>query len=376
VQVVLSNSSYKWGGVHAVTELLARGLLARGHEVTVLARPDSQLERRMQGVAPTVPILRGTDLGPVVIARCARALLTTRAQVVVTLMDKDLRLTGVAARLLRLPVVARRSEDRPLAGRWRSFFYRRVATHVVANSEATRATLLESTPALGPRGIQVIRNGIGVDAFANAVPARLDLPPNAVVFGFLGRFEERKGVQELLDAWPPVAAAVPAAHLVLVGGGALEARARQRMAGDERVRFTGYRTDAAALLRAFDVVVMPSHWEGFGLVAAEAMGAGLPVIGTDASSLPEIVRDGVSGRLVPVRDAAALARAMTELGTDAELRARMGRAGLAIARREFTAEVMVDRWEALLQRIVDARAGRQETGVRGEPPQPLATTGA
>jgi len=359
VQVVLSNSSFKWGGVHTVTELLARGLAARGHDVTVFCRPDSELQQRMRTVAPAVPILHGPDLGPAVIARCARALVRARAQVVITIMDKDLRLTGMAARLAKLPVIARRANDQPLEGPWRRFFYQRVATHVVANSEATRRTLLDSAPALRRRGIEVIRNGIDVDTFASALPAALGLPGDAIVFGFVGRFDERKGVHELLDAWPAVAAAVPAAHLVLVGRGGLEAAAHERLGGDARVHFTGYRADVAALLRAFDVLVMPSHWEGFGLVAAEAMAAGVPVIAGDASSLRELVRDGVNGRLVPIRDAAALARAMTQLGTDAVLRARMGGEGEEIARREFHADIMLDRWEGLLARVVgDNHEGR------------------
>ena len=352
MQVVLSNSSFKWGGVHTVTELLARGLAARGHGVTVFCRPDSELQKRLKSVAPTVPILHGPDLGPAVIARCARALVRARAQVVITIMDKDLRLTGMAARLAKLPVIARRANDQPLEGAWRRFFYQRVATHVVANSEATRSTLLASAPVLRRRGIEVIRNGIDVDVFASASPALLDLPADAVVFGFVGRFDARKGLHELVDAWPAVAAAVPAAHLVLVGRGGLEAEAHERLDCDPRVHFTGYRDDVAALLRAFDVLVMPSHWEGFGLVAAEAMAAGVPVIAGNASSLRELVRDGVNGRLVPVRDAAALARTMTELGTDAELRARMGGKGMEIARREFHADTMLDRWEALLERVV------------------------
>jgi glycosyltransferase involved in cell wall biosynthesis len=354
VRVVLSNSSFKWGGVHTVTELLARGLGERGHAVTVFGRPGSELQRRLAHTAPFEAILRGPDLGPAVIARCARALERVRAEVVVTIMDKDLRLTGIAARLARLPVVARRANDQPLLGPWRRFFYRRVATHVVANSEATRRTLLESAPILGRRGIEVIYNGIAVDAFANALPIDLGLPQDAIVFGFVGRFEARKGLHELVQAWPAVAAAVPAAHLVLVGRGALEGDLRARLGDDARVRFAGYASDVAPLLRSFHVLVMPSHWEGFGLVAVEGMAAGLPVIAGNASSLRELVREGVTGRLVDARDAPALARAMIELGRSDELRRAMGAAGQETARREFGEATMVDRWERFLQSVIAA----------------------
>jgi glycosyltransferase involved in cell wall biosynthesis len=172
-----------------------------------------------------------------------------------------------------------------------------------------------------------------------------------VAFGFIGRFEERKGILELLQAWPNVVATVPHAHLVFVGKGELELEMQHRLGRNANVHFLGYRTDVPSLLRTFDVVVIPSHWEGFGLVAAEAMAAGRAVIASHASSLPELIRDGVNGRTVPPRDAGALAKAMIELARDPALRARFAREGLNIARAEFSLVRMIDQWEALLDRV-------------------------
>jgi glycosyltransferase involved in cell wall biosynthesis len=352
MRIVLSNSSWKWGGVHFVTESLARGLAARGHDVTLFCRPGSELESRMRGTARLEPILRGMDFGPRAIARAALALRRHRTEVVVVLMDKDLRLTGVAARLLRIPVVVRRANDRPLASARARFFYRALATRVVANSAATRSTLLASAPALARRGVEVIHNGIDVEAFARAAPADLGLPENAIAFGFLGRFEVRKGLHELMRAWPAVAGALPDALLVLVGRGDLDDEIRAWARRVPGVLCAGYRRDVAAVLRALDVLVIPSHWEGFGLVAAEGMAAGIPVVASNTSSLPELIRDGVSGRLVPPGDAGALAQAMIELGSDEALRGSLGDGGQASARREFPAERMVERWDELLRDVV------------------------
>lgn len=348
MRIVLSNSSWKWGGVHFVTEALARGFGGRGHDVTLFCRPGSELEARMRGIVPLEPFLRGPDFGPLVTGRAVSMLRQRKADVVLALMDKDLRLTGVAARLLRIPVVVRRANDRPLSSARTRFFYRTLATHVVANSHATRETLLASAPGLARRGIDVIPNGIDVEAVAGADPADLGLAPDAIVFGFVGRFEVRKGLRELMHAWPTVARAVPAAHLVLVGRGDLEPELLDWTATTERVVLLGYRGDVAAVLRALDVLVVPSHWEGFGLVAAEGMAAAVPVIASNASSLPELVRDGVTGLLVPPADAGALAGAMVSLASDPDIRAGMGRAGQKIARAEFNLEGMIGRWESLL----------------------------
>jgi glycosyltransferase involved in cell wall biosynthesis len=352
MRIVLSNSSWKWGGVHVVTETLAVGLSARGHDVLLLCRPDSELESRLRGVVRHQGIVSGPDLGPLAIARCASALRRHRAQVVLALMDKDLRLTGVAARLLRIPVVVRRANDRPLRSTFQRFVYRSIASRIVANSAATRATLLGSMPALADRGVDVIYNGIRVEQYRDAPAAPLGLPSGSLAFGFVGRFEERKGLLDLAAAWPRVSAAVPHAYLVLVGRGHLESVLHERFRDQERVVFTGYRSDVPALLHAFDVVVMPSHWEGFGMVAVEAMAAGRPLIATSASSLRELVTDDINGRVVPPRDPHALATGMIELAEDAELRDRLGREGFAIAVRAFTAEHMVGRWEHFLTQTV------------------------
>jgi len=356
MRVVLSNASYAWGGVHQVTEVLARGLPARGHEVTVFVRPDSPLEERMRGVAPVEPILKGMDLSPLAISRAATALRRHRAQVVLTLMKKDVRITGPAAYALGIPVVVRHANDRPF-GRSPHYrlLYNTVAAHHVANSRATRETLLRSSPWLRPQDVTVIHNGIDPARFAAAEPAELSVPAGALAIGFIGRFDERKGLLDLARAWPAVAAALADAHLVLVGKGPAEAAARALLDGAPRVHWLGFRRDVAAALKAMDILAVPSHWEGFGLVAAEALAAGVPVVAADASSLPEIVRDGREGLLVPPGDVEALAAALVRLGRDPAERRRMGAAGPPRVAAEFGLEGMIDRYEALLNRMASLR---------------------
>ena len=96
-----------------------------------------------------------------------------------------------------------------------------------------------------------------------------------------------------------------------------------------------------ALLAACDIVVQPSHWEGFGLVLVEAMAARRPVVATAVSAIPEVVRDGETGLLVPPHDPDALARALLQLCGDPEHRTRLGAAGAARVQSHFTAERMV-----------------------------------
>jgi glycosyltransferase involved in cell wall biosynthesis len=357
MRIVLSNASFKWGGVHRITELLAAGFEERGHDLLVLCRPGSALEDRLRGRFGIASIAKGMDFSPLAIARIAATLKRYRAQVVLTLMDKDLRLTGPAARMLGLPVIARRANDQPIdAGPYARLIYGRIPTHHIANSEATRTTLLHSAPWLSPDRVSVIYNGIDVETIAATAPAFLPVPRDSIVIGFVGRLETRKGVLDLLTAWPHIAQHAARAQLVIAGRGPLEDQIHDRANQLERVTFLGYRDDVPALLKRCDLIAVPSHWEGFGLIAAEAMAAGKPVVASNTSSLPEIVRDGVDGLLVAPHQPQALAEALLGLVHNADLRQQLGQAGLQRVRERFTHGRMVSEYERTTSNFL--RSGR------------------
>ncbi|HSJ26471.1 MAG TPA: glycosyltransferase family 4 protein [Longimicrobiales bacterium] len=169
----------------------------------------------------------------------------------------------------------------------------------------------------------------------------------ALIVARMNAAERFKGHDALLDAWPAIRGAVPGARLVVVGGGDDVDRLRHRAAAlrlGAAVRFTGHVSDATlAALRAHAAFfVMPSANEGFGLVYLEAMRAGLACIGGDADAAAEIIVDGQTGLLVRPDDTAALAAAVSRLFLEPELTRRMGDAGAARARRDYT----LDRFQA------------------------------
>jgi glycosyltransferase involved in cell wall biosynthesis len=359
MNVVLSNASGSWGGVTKVTEVLARGLLARGHEVVVFCRPASPLAERMRGVVPLEPVLKGMDLSPVALTRAAAALRRHRPDAAVMLMKKDVRLTGPAARLLGIPVVIRHANDQALEDNaYFRLLYGAIPAHHVTNARATRRTIMGSAPWLRADDVSVIYNGIDTAPFDAAEPANLGLPPGAVAMGFVGRFDVHKGVRDLAAAWPTVAGALPDAHLVVTGKGPLEDELRATLADASRVHFLGYRKDVPAVMKALDVLVLPSYTEGAPNVVQEAMAAGRAVVASAVSGTPELVDDGATGLLFPAGDRDALTRALLAVGGDAGLRARMGAAGRARVEREFTMDAMVDAYESLLGRLASAKKRR------------------
>ncbi len=285
----------------------------------------------------------------------------------------------LAARPLRIPVLSTSHivERRPLW--WHFALDRRTARwcrRIVCVSEAVRRFQQQRT-GLPDAIYEVVPNGIDLDRFADppsklSVRQRLHLPEKALVVGTLGRFDPQKGMDLLVQAAAEPALASREIVVVLAGYGpeeeALRRMGRRLMLGPGRLRFAGYQESAESYLPALDLFVCPSRWEGFGLVVAEAMACGLPVVASAVDSLPELVRDGVEGRLVPPEDPGAIARVAAELLADPEARRRMGAAGRERAER-FSLGRMAADYERIYAELLEGEGGRGGSAAVTPPPE-------
>lgn len=190
----------------------------------------------------------------------------------------------------------------------------------------------------------------------DALKQELGLSADSILMGLVCRLVEQKGVRYALEAFQQVATDSPDAHLLIAGEGPLRAalQAQANSAGlGKRVHFLGWRGDIPVLMAGLDVFLIPSLWEGFGLVMLEAMAQQRPIIGSGVSAIPEVVHDGETGLLVPPRDPAQLAQAMRLLLVDKPLRQHMGLLGRDRLETHFSAEKMVEDTAALYHTLVD-----------------------
>ena len=216
--------------------------------------------------------------------------------------------------------------------------------HIVTLSEEWARRIAGITA--NPR-VSVIPNMVDMRAF-RAAPPRQGEGPELL---FLGRLEATKGVDELLQAAARLRARFPLLRLVIAGAGdvcAVEARAGALGIGDA-LELPGWVVGERkqALLGRASVFVLPSHVENMPVSVLEAMAAGLPVVATTVGAIPEMVEDGVTGLLVPPRDAEALAGAIETLLSDPQRRRRMGEAGRARAQRHYSVDRVMPRLEAI-----------------------------
>jgi len=173
---------------------------------------------------------------------------------------------------------------------------------------------------------------------------RLGIPNGVPVIGFVGRFTRDKGIPELVTAFAQLRQTWPELRLLLVGdfedGDPVPPGIRQQIETDSHIVRTGFVADAAPYYGLMEVLAVPTYREGFPGVSIEAQACGVPVVTTTATGAIDSIVDGVTGFLVPVGNAQALAARIDQLLRDPQLRAHMGQSGRALVVREFRQEVV------------------------------------
>ena len=245
-------------------------------------------------------------------------------------------------RISDTPPSAKRRAANHLLGR----FPRRV----FAVSEHLKGHLVAE--GFAPESVAVVYNGIDVGplpdpAVRAGIREQLALTEADVLIGTIGRLEPVKDFETLIRA---VAQLMPTLRgkLLIIGDGPERARLEQVVREQPQpldVHFLGHRDDARQWLAGCDIYVNSSISEGVSLTILEAMAAALPIVATQVGGTPEVV-DESCGRLIPSRDASALADALLKLARDADLRRKLGRLARLRAESRFTVQRMVDQYRA------------------------------
>lgn len=270
----------------------------------------------------------------------------------------------IVGALARVPVIISTIHNENFGGplRERLLAYTdRLATRTVAISQTVYDAMIQKR--VVPHGrLEMIPNGISLDEFhvpkqeeALQLRQALGIPEGITLFVAVGRLRKQKGYPYLLDAVDILRKTHSAFTVLVLGDGELQ----EALAGDiekrkmgEYITLCGDTPDVKKYLYAADVFVMPSLWEGLPLALLEASACGLPAIASSVGAVPSVLKDGISGMLVPPQDSKALAQKMQEMcQRSSKARREMGKAAREIVEEHFGEKPMLLRYDSLYARL-------------------------
>lgn len=353
------------------------GLDAAGYEVIGCSAPGPHIEALDRMGIRHIPLQHATrSMDPTADVRALAELLgvfrTEAPDVVHTHNPKPGVYGRIAARLARVPMVVNTVHG--LYAQPDDRLVRRVAVYSAERiaSTCSDAELVQNIEDIATlerlriprRKLHLLGNGVDLDRFApepsGAVRARLraelGLADDEVAVLVVGRLVWEKGYREVFEAAARTQQSNPKIRWIVVGPFE-EGKADGFTEGDldkariHGVTFAGYRSDVEDLYQAADLYVLASYREGFPRSAMEAAACGLPIVATDIRGCRQVVDDGVTGYLVPVRSAIGLADAVERLAGDAALRGQMSTAALAKARAEFDDRAQIELTISIYQRL-------------------------
>jgi glycosyltransferase involved in cell wall biosynthesis len=327
---------------------LIEGLKKRGVENLLACRADCDLARAASPFAEVHGMPMAGDADVLILPRLYRLIRQTRPDLVHlhSRIGADVW-GGIAARLAGVPVVHSRRQDNPEKP-WMVALKYSLHDRVVAISEGIAQKLLAE--GLPPEKLRMVRSAVDAAPYlATPDPARfraeLGLPEGSRTVGVVAQLIRRKGHRFLLEAMPELLAQFPNLHAVFFGKGPEEAALREQAAAmglAERVVFAGFRDDLPRLLPCLDLLVHPALMEGLGVSLLQASAAAVPIVASRAGGIPEAVRDGENGLLVPPGDVPALRDAVARVLGDPNLARRLGATGREMALQEFSVDGMVE----------------------------------
>ncbi|SDE06036.1 Glycosyltransferase involved in cell wall bisynthesis [Pricia antarctica] len=340
------NSTEAWGGGEKWHLEASGHLHALGYPVLVIAHIRGELYNRLLDSDIQCLGIRVTNLSFLNLLKLKsieKILERHNVGTIVMNLSRDLKLAGLASKWAGIErIIYRRGSAIPIKNSWLNrYYFKTVVSEVLANSHATKKTVLVNNPNLFPEDkIKVIYNGIEIDTFVRKAtrPSYQKKDADELVLSNLGRLELQKNQKFLIDLAAELKRRKLKFKMLIGGEGSLRDELLSRVKKlqvEQQVVFAGFIENPKDLICSGDIFVLPSLWEGFGYVLAEAALCKKPIIAFDCSSNPEVVVDGSTGFLTPVDNVEAFADKVQYLAEHPKQRQEMGQKGFAFARENF-----------------------------------------
>lgn len=330
LKILFTEHTNAYGGQERYIHRLMLKLRENGHQIEALCTPNAELVGHLKNdhfEVHTFDMRKGIGSWPAIFSM--RKLMRNKAyDVVNTNSRQDTIRAGLAARLANIPLIVRtRHLAKPIGS---LLSYNMIPHRVITPSQFVRQMLIDK--GVKPEHIDVIGPPVNLPKPLPEPILRkeLNLDKSAMIVGSVAVLRKDKHMDELIEAMAPLIKQNRLLHLVIVGDGQALNHLKQQIQDLDigaQVHLLGRRDDVPALLGDFDIFALASHTEASGTVFAEAGAAKLPTVAYDVTGIPEMIKPGVSGFLVPLQDISAFRGALEQLITQSKLRSQMGEAG-------------------------------------------------
>lgn len=297
MNICFVNSTNKWGGVKSWTLDVAHGLADRGHGILIAGRPGPFIDKAREMGLDALGLSFGPDFNPMRILGFIKLFKARKTDLVVVNVGKDMRIAGIAAKMLGIPVVHRVG----LAGDMRNTYkvrllHKWIRPRILVPCEQIKRGLLQELPYLKPEEITVILTG---KEPAPSPPATVHSP---LRFISTSQLNADKGHKDVLEALAELKKQGYAFEYHIVGTGRIEAELKSLTTSldlDDRVTWHGFQKDVRSFLRKADVFLLPSHREGLPNTLLEAMAEGLVCMARDVGGIKELWPESEARLLIP-----------------------------------------------------------------------------
>jgi len=350
----------QYGGGEKWMVQAATAMSSRGHKVCVIGRSEAEtLRRAEQAGLKVIPMRMGGWLDPFTLWTMRQIFLREKVSVAGVNLDKEIRLAAFASRgIPDFHIVPRRGSPDPIKDNWHyRFVYQNMVDRLIINCENLVKKVCDTAPWFDQNKVRIIYNGVNTERLLETtaqgqIRSKLNIPADRTVVCLVGEVGWRKGQEILLQAAKTLKTDFPETSYLIVGtgNGLEELRTQSRHLGldDGTVQFLGFRNDVPEIMRASDILVLPSRREGLPNTLLEGMALGLPVVATQVDGIPELVLNRETGLLVEPDDVPAFKNALATLLTDTNLGEVYGSAGQRRIKEQFNEEMMFEQIEDCL----------------------------
>jgi glycosyltransferase involved in cell wall biosynthesis len=365
MRILHTESSMGLGGQEYRVLLEAQGMVKRGHFVVVAAPQGSQLAFLAQQQGLQVKTTTSGNRGwMTLIPSYLQMMRQYEIDVVHTHGSLDSWTASIAGRIsFRRPIIIRtRHKSTPVSRSWRHRLLYGILPHLVTTTgEMVRQELIARNR-LSPSRVISIPTGVDLERFHPQRPdaslrKSLGIGNQGPLVGAVTFLRPEKGMKVLIEAIRLLKNRFPTLECLIIGDGeeklTLLARIRE-LELEHSVHMVGFRQDIPALLTLLDVVVIPSLEEGIPQSLTQALAMERPVVASAVGGVPEVVKEGVTGLLVPPRNSAILSEKITMILNDPSSGARMGHVGRQVIQERYSMETMLSQTEKVYRQVLES----------------------